>query len=151
MARNRLIQAAERRDDLLGTVLELAGVATGVISLLGREWRRMPDYNETRLLYQRAADVGRDRANADTALVTDRLSPLVAAPDGPRGDELVLSAARRLVHWVADGRPEDGTMSETEVAFARWADAWDSKDHPPELMSELTDRYVEAWTTTLRA
>ncbi|HZM42179.1 MAG TPA: hypothetical protein VFB94_23850, partial [Acidimicrobiales bacterium] len=82
---NRLIEASERRDDLLGDVLSVVGTAAGLASLFRRTWR-LPDPNETRRLYQRAAGVGRDRANADTALVSDRLVPLGCAPDGPQGD-----------------------------------------------------------------
>jgi len=147
---NRLIEASERRDDLLGDVLSVVGTAAGLASLFRRTWR-LPDPNETRRLYQRAASVGRDRANADTALVSDRLVPLGCAPDGPQGDQLVLSAAKRLVRWVADGRPDDGPMSGPEAAFARWAEAWDSEERPPDLMTELTDGYVEAWAATLQA
>jgi hypothetical protein len=147
--RNPLTAASERRDDLVGTMLGLLGTAVGVVSVARQAFREV-DRVETRQLYQRAADVGRDRANADIMLVSERLGPLMAAPDDEQGDELVLAAARRLVAWVAAGRPDDGTMSETEAAFARWADASESKDHPQALMTELTDRYVEAWAATLQ-
>lgn len=140
--------AAERRDDLLAALIGLVGAATWTVSMMVRA-PRLPDPVETCLLYQRAAEVGRDRANADTALVTDRLAPLVCAPDGPQGDELVLAAARRLVAWAATGRPDDGTMADVEATFARWAEVQDTKDHSPALISELNERYIEAWTTTL--
>jgi hypothetical protein len=64
---------------------------------------------------------------------------------------LVLSAAQRLVAWVADGRPDDDSMSDIEVTFARWADVQESKDRSPVGLSEITDRYIEAWATTLQA
>ena len=83
--------------------------------------------------------------------MSDRLVPLGCAPDGPQGDELLLSAAKRLVHWVADGRPDDGTMSGPEAAFARLAEAWDRDERPPDLIAELTNSYVEAWSATLQA
>jgi hypothetical protein len=148
--RNRLIEASERRDDLVGGLLGFAGIAVSMASMLRLGWRHT-EPNEIRRLYQRAAGVGRDRAIADTAVVSDRLAPLAAAPNAPQGDELLLSAAKRLVHWVADGQPDDGTMSEPEAAFARLAEAWDRDEHPPDLIAELTNSYIEAWAATLQA
>jgi hypothetical protein len=55
------------------------------------------------------------------------------------------------VAWVADGRPDDDSMSDIEVTFARWADVQESKDRSPVELSEKTDRYIEAWATTLQA
>jgi hypothetical protein len=103
---NRLVAWSDRRGDLIGTIAGLAGAAAFIVSVF-RRIGGLPDQVETRRLYERAADVGRDRANADTGLVTERLVPLVAAWDGPKGDELVLAASRRLVAWVAAGRPHD--------------------------------------------
>lgn len=147
---NRLIAAAERRLDLLGTIIGLFGAAISTVAILCRVGG-LPDQVETRQLYQRAAGVGRDRGNADIGIVTERLVPLVCAWEGQRGDELVLSAAQRLVAWVADGRPDDDSMLDVEATFARWADVRESKDLSPVVLNELTDRYIEAWATTLQA
>ena len=146
---NRLGAWSDRRGDLVGTVAGLVGAAAFVVSIL-RRIGGLPDQVETRRLYERAADVGRDRANADTGLVTERLVPLVAAWDGPTGDELVLAASRRLVAWVAAGRPHDHRMAGTEAAFTRWVDVQEAKDPSPEALKERTDAYIEAWDASLR-
>jgi hypothetical protein len=145
----RFAARSDRRGDLLGTVAGPVSAATFVVSVF-RRIGGLPNQVETRRLYERAADVGRDQANADTGLVTERLVPLVAAWDGPKGDELVLAAARRLVTWVAAGRPHDHRMAGTEAAFSRWVEVQEAKDRTPQALKERTDAYIEAWDTSLR-
>jgi hypothetical protein len=82
--------------------------------------------------------------------VTERLVRLVAAWDGPKGDELVLAASRRLVAWVAAGRPHDHRVAGIEAAFSRWVDVQEAKDRSPDALKERTDAYIEAWDASLR-
>src|ERR687891_2605162 len=107
------------RPGLVGIIGGVAGAVWMAVSVF-RRVRRLPDQVTTRRLYEQATGVDRDRANADLAIVADRLSPLVSAPDGPQGDALVLGASRRLVAWVAAGRTADEQMSAVEAAFADW-------------------------------
>ncbi|HKE73164.1 MAG TPA: hypothetical protein VKB57_06095 [Acidimicrobiales bacterium] len=147
IGQNPLVAAGERRDDFLGQAMGVLGVVVSVPStLLGLF--RTPDPMDTRRLYQRATGVGRDRANADVNVVIDRLGPLAATTDDQGGDELVRSAARRLVAWVAAGQPDDDDMAGVEAAFARWADVLDARDHSEVELGELTDRCIEAWAVT---
>ena len=76
--------------------------------------------------------------------MAERRVLLVAAWDGPKGDELVLAASRRLVASVAAGRPHDHRMAGIEAAFTRWVDVHEAKDPSPEA-KERTDAYIEAW------
>jgi hypothetical protein len=115
-----------------------------------RRYARLPDQLTTRRLYQQATGVDRDRANADLALVADRLSPLVSAPDGPQGDALVIGASRRLVAWVAAGRGADGQMSAVEGAFARWVQVAEEPDAASEAFVDSLESYVDAWDAALR-
>jgi len=71
-----------------------------------RRVRRLPDQETTRRLYEQATGVDRDRANADLALVADRLSPLVNAPDRPHDDALVLGAPRASSPGWQQGGPQ---------------------------------------------
>ncbi len=104
----------------------------------------------TRRLYEQATGVDRDRANADLALVADRLSPLMSAPDGPQGDALLLGASRHLVAWVAAGRTADEQMSAVEAAFARWVQVAEDDDAAPGALVESLESYVEAWDAAMR-
>lgn len=111
--RNRLLARAEDRRDLIGIIAGVVG-AVGMAVSAFRRYPRLTDQLTTRPLYEQATGAGRDRPNADLALVADRLSPLVGAPDGPQGDALVRGASRRLVAWVAGGRSADEQMSAVE-------------------------------------
>lgn len=147
--RHPLVRAGEERDDLLGQAMGVLGVLVTMPSTLGGLFR-MPDPIETRRLYQQATGLGRDRAFADVNLVIDRLGPLAATSDEQGGDELISSAARRLVAWAAAGRPDDEAMAGVEAAFARWAEVAEAKDRSDAELVELTDRCIEAWAATLR-
>jgi hypothetical protein len=68
-----LVRAQERRG-LLRTGAGVVGGVWMVVSAL-RRYPRLPDQLTTRGLYEQATGVDRDRANADLALVADRLSP----------------------------------------------------------------------------
>jgi hypothetical protein len=111
---------------------------------------RLPDPITTRRLYEQAPGVDRDRANADLALVADRLSPLASAPDGPHGDALVLGASRLLVAWVAAGRTADEQMSAVEAAFAHWVQVAEDDDAAPGALVDRLESYAEAWEAALR-
>jgi hypothetical protein len=115
-----------------------------------RRYPRLPDQLATRRLYEQAAGVDRDRANADLALVTDRLSPLVGTPHGPQGDALVLGASRRLVAWVAAGRSADEQMSAVEAAFAHWVQVAEDDDAAPEAFVDSLESYADAWNAAMR-
>jgi hypothetical protein len=116
--------------------------------------------------YRQVTGCGLDRADADVMLVENRLSLLVAAAAVPGvvppGDarELVGSAARRLVRWVAAARPRDAAMAATTRAYERLADAMRDagRQHPaqarqsaqaPEDVQAAAGAYVEAWRATL--
>jgi hypothetical protein len=116
-----------------------------------RRYPQLPDQLTTRRLYEQATGVDRDRANADLALVADRLSPLVNAPDGPHGDALVLGASRRLVAWVAAGRTADERMSDVEAAFAHWVQLAEEDGAAPEAIMDSLYSYVEAWGAGTRS
>ena len=137
------------RPGLVGIIGGVAGAVWMAVSVF-RRVRRLPDQVTTRRLYEQAAGVDRDRANADLALVADRLSPLVSAPDGPHGDALVLRASRRLVAWVAAGRTADEQMSAVEAAFADWVQVAEDDDAVPGALVESLESYAEAWDAALR-
>jgi hypothetical protein len=137
------------RQGLLGTVAGMVGAVWMAVAALGR-YRRLPDQLTTRRLYELATGIDRDRANADLALVADRLSPLVNAPNGPQGDALVLRASRRLVAWVAAGRPADGHVSDVKAAFAHWVEIAEGERAAPEAIMDGLRSYVEAWDTAVR-
>jgi hypothetical protein len=143
-----LVRAQERRGPL-GTVAGLVGGVWMAVSALG-QYRRLPNQLTTRRLYEQATGVDRDRAHADLALVADRLSPLINAPDGPQGDALVLGAARRLVAWVAAGRTPGGQMSDVEAAFAHWVAISEKDRAAPEAVMDSLESYVEAWDAAVR-
>lgn len=148
--RNRLLVRAEDRRGLIGTIAGVVGTAGMAVSAFPR-YPRLTDQLTTRRLYEQATGVGRDRANADLALVADRLSPLVGASDGPQGDALVRGASRRLVAWVAGGRTADEQMSAVEAAFARWVRlAEDADDAAPEAIVDSLGSYVDAWDAATR-
>jgi hypothetical protein len=145
---NRLLARAEKR----GRIGIIAGVVGGVwmaVSTL-RRYPRVLDQLATRRLYEQATGADRDRANADLALVTDRLSPLVGAPDGPKGDALVLGASRRLVAWVAGGRTADEQMLAVEAAFARWVQLTEDDDAASGAIMGSLESYVHAWDVAAR-
>jgi hypothetical protein len=137
------------RPGLLGVIGGVAGAVWMAVSVF-RRVRRLPDQVTTRRLYEQATGLDRDRANADLALVADRLSPLVSAPDGPHGDALVLGASRRLVAWVAAGRTADEQMSDVEAAFAHWVQVAEDDDAAPGARVESLESYAEAWDAALR-
>jgi hypothetical protein len=137
------------RPGLLGIIGGVAGAVWMAVSVF-RRVRRLPDQVTTRRLYEQATGLDRDRANADLALVADRLSPLVSAPDGPHGDALVLRASRRLVAWVAAGRTADEQMSDVEAAFAHWVQVAENDDAAPGARVESLESYAEAWDAALR-
>jgi hypothetical protein len=114
-----------------------------------RRYPRLPDQLTTRRLYEQATGVDRDRANADLALVADRLSPLVNAPDGSQGDALVIGASRRLVAWVAAGRAA-GQMSAVEAAFAHWVQVAEEPNVASEALVDSLESYIDAWDAALR-
>jgi hypothetical protein len=137
------------RPGLVGIIGGVAGAVWMAVSVF-RRVRRLPDQVTTRRLYEQATGVDRDRANADLAIVADRLSPLVSAPDGPQGDALVLKASRRLVAWVAAGRTADEQMSAVEAAFADWVQVAEDDDAVPGALVESLESYAEAWDAALR-
>jgi hypothetical protein len=145
---SRLLARAEKRRGRIGIIAGVVGGVWMAVSTL-RRYPRVPDQLATRRLYEQATGADRDRANADLALVTDRLSPLVAAPDGPKGDALVLGASRRLVAWVAGGRTADEQISAVETAFARWVQLTEDDDATSEAMRSL-ESYVHAWDVATR-
>lgn len=147
--RHPLVKAGEGRDDLLGQAIGVLGVLVTMPSTMVGLFRT-PDPIETRRMYQQATGLGRDRAMADVDVVIDRLGPLAATGDEQGGDELISAAARRLVGWVAAGRPDDDAMAGVEAAFARWAEVLETRDRSDAELVELTDRYIEAWAATLR-
>src|ERR687898_238525 len=146
---SRLLARAEKRRGAVGTVAGVVGGVWMAVSTL-RRYPRVPDQLATRRLYEQATGADRDRANADLALVSDRLSPLVAAPDGPEGDALVLGASRRLVAWVAGGRTADEQMSAVEAAFARWVQLTEDDDATSEAIMRSLESYVHAWDVATR-
>lgn len=147
---NRLLAVAEERQGLIGIIAGVVGAAGMAVSTL-RRYPRPTDQLTTRRLYEQATGVDRDRANADLALVADRLAPLVGAPDGPQGDALVRGASRRLVAWVAEDRTGDEQMSAVEAAFARWVQlAEDADDAAPEAIVDSLGSYVDAWGAATR-
>lgn len=146
---NRLLRLAERRQGLTGILAGVVGAAAMGVSAL-RRIPRLPDRLSTRRLYDQATGVDRDQANADVDLVADRLSPLVNAPDGPQGDALVRIASRRLVAWVAGGRPDDAQMSGVEAAFAQWVGISEQDDPEPHAVLHSVEAHVEAWEATTR-
>jgi hypothetical protein len=146
---NRLLRRAEEGQGLMSTIAGVIGAIGMAISTLRRA-TRLPDQLTTRRLYEQAAGVDRDRANADLGLVTDRLSPLVSAPDGPQGDALVLGPARRLVAWVAADRTADERMVAVEAAFARWVPVSEQDDAAPKALAESAESYAAAWEVAVR-
>ena len=84
---SRLLARAEKRRGPVGTIAGVVGGVWMAVSTL-RRYPRLAERLTTRRLYEQVTGVDRDRANADLALVADRLSPLVGAPDGPQGDAL---------------------------------------------------------------
>jgi hypothetical protein len=147
---NRLLARAEERRGLIGTIAGLVGGLWMAVSAF-RRYPRLPDQLTTRRLYEHATGADRDRANADLALVADRLSPLVGASDGPQGDALLLGASRRLVAWVAAGRTADEQMSAVEAAFADWVQVVEDDAAAPEAIVDKLESYAYAWDAALRS
>jgi hypothetical protein len=143
-----LVRPQERRG-LLGTGADVVSGVWMVVSAL-RRYPRLPDQLTTRRLCEQATGVDRDRANADLALVADRLSPLANAPNGPQGDALVLGASRRLVSWVAGSRPADGQMSDVEAAFTHSVELAEKDRAAPEVIMDSLESHVEAWDAAVR-
>jgi hypothetical protein len=146
---SRLLARAEKRRGRIGIIAGVVGGVWMAVSTL-RRYPRVPDQLATRRLYEQATGADRDAANADLALVSDRLSPLVTAPDGPKGDALVLGASRRLVAWVAGGRTADEQMSAVEAAFARWVQLTEDDDATSEAIMRSLESYVHAWDVATR-
>jgi hypothetical protein len=146
---SRLLARAEKRRGPVGIIAGVVGGVWMAVSTL-RRYPRLADQLTTRRLYEQATGVDRDRANADLALVADRLSPLVSAPDGPQGDALVLGASRCLVAWVAAGRTADRQMSAVEAAFADWIQVAEDHDPDSEAFVDSLGSYVDAWDAALR-
>jgi hypothetical protein len=146
---NRLLARAEKRPGPAGIIAGVLAAAWMAVSAFGR-YPRLPDQLTTRRLYEQATGVDRDRANADLALVADRLSPLVSAPDGLQGDALVIGASRRLVAWVTAGRSADGQMSAVEAAFAHWVQVAEGPDAASQALVDSLESYVDAWDAALR-
>jgi hypothetical protein len=146
---NRLLARAEKRRGPAGIIAGVIAAAWMAVSAF-RRYPRPPDQLITRRLHEQATDVDRDWANADLALVADRLSPLVSAPDGPQGDALVIGASRRLVAWVAAGRSADGQMSAVEAAFAHWLQVAEEPDVASEALVQSLESYIDAWDAALR-
>jgi len=146
---NRLVARAEERRGLVGIMAFVVG-AVGMAVSVFRRYPRLTDQLTTRRLYEQATGVDRDRANADVALVADRLAPLVGAPYGSRGDALVLGASRRLVAWVAAGRTDDEQVSNIEAAFAHWVQVAEHNDPAPDAFVNSLDSYVDAWEAATR-
>jgi hypothetical protein len=96
---SRLLARAEKRRGRIGIIAGVVGGVWMAVSTL-RRYPRVPDQLATRRLYEQATGADRDRANADLALVTDRLSPLVGARLAQRA-RAGAWASRRLVAWVA--------------------------------------------------
>ena len=144
-----LVRAGEERGLVVGIIAGVVGAVWMAVSIL-RRLPRLPDPMTTRRLYEQATGVDRDRANADLALVADRLSPLVSARDGPQGDALVLGASRRLVAWVAAGRTADEQMSAVEAAFAHWVQVAEDDDAAPGALVDSLESYAEAWDAAMR-
>ena len=144
-----LVRAGEERGLVVGIIAGVVGAVWMAVSVL-RRLPRLPDPMTTRRLYEQATGVDRDRANADLALVADRLSPLMSAPDGPQGDALLLGASRRLVAWVAAGRTADEQMSAVEAAFAHWVQVAEDDDAAPGAVVESLESYAEAWDAAMR-
>jgi hypothetical protein len=146
---NRLLAYAEERQGLVGITAFAVG-AVGMAVSIFRRYPRVPDQLTTRRLYEQATGVDRDRANADLALVADRLSPLVSAPEGSQGDLLVRGASRRLVAWVAAGRTDDEQMSNIEAAFAQWVQVSEHDDSAPDAFVNSLESYLDAWEAATR-
>jgi hypothetical protein len=146
---NRLVARAEERRGLVG-IMAFVVSAVGMAVSVFRRYPRLTDRLTTRRLYEQATGVDRDRANADVALVADRLAPLVGAPYGSRGDALVLGASRRLVAWVAAGRTDDEQVSNIEAAFAHWVQVAEHNDPVPDAFVNSLDSYVDAWEAATR-
>jgi hypothetical protein len=153
LTNNPLDAWAERRGGRVGKIVGFVGAVTMGIRFVVTH--RPPDVRTTRAtrrLYQQATGVDRDRAHADVAVVSDRLSPLVAvAPAGPRGDDLVVAASRRLVAWVAAGRPADDQMAGVEAAFARWVQFAEGDAATPSALVEAAESCVAAWEAVVRS
>lgn len=145
---NRLLARAEKRRGPAGIIAGVIAAAWMAVSAF-RRYPRLPDQLTTRRLYEQATGVDRDRANADLALVADRLSPLVNAPDGSQGDALVIRASRRLVAWVAAGRAA-GQMSAVEAAFAHWVQVAEEPNVASEALVDSLESYIDAWDAARR-
>lgn len=146
---NRVLVRAEGRGGPVGLMAGLAGGVAMAVSTV-RRVRRMPDEVSTRRLYEHGAGVDRDRAIADLAFLADRLSPLALAPDGRAGDARVRAASRRLVRWVAAGRPRDDEVSSIETAFAHYVQTAEDDEASGEAKQAGLEPYVDAWDTVLR-
>jgi len=146
---NRLDAWAERRDGRVGKIVGFVGAMAMAVRVVATV--RRPDVRATRRLYEQATGVDRDQANADVAVVSERLSPLVVvAPAGPRGDDLVVAVSRRLVAWVAAGRPVDEEMAGVEAAFARWVQVAEDDAVTSSALVAPAESCVAAWEAVVR-
>ena len=102
-------------------------------------------------LYADATGFEEARARSDMLFVQDRLVVCAQGNDPDRG--LVTRVARRLVHWVAEGRPVDPQLA---VAEARYATLMEfNKGRPRAWKSSrsaaLEEAYREAWRDALES
>jgi hypothetical protein len=110
--------------------------------------------------YRQVTGFDRARAEADLALVDHRLGALVAAlaagpgpgPAPADARDLVGRAARRLVRWVAAGRPHDDALAPTLRAYDALMDVVEAPATPEEGALEAAGTaYIGAWRATLGA
>jgi hypothetical protein len=146
---NRLMAYAEDRRGVIGIMAGVVGAIEMAVSMI-RQIVRLPDQDTTRRLYAQATGVGRDQGAADLAVVADRLSPLMHAPNGAQGDALVRAASRRLVAWVAAGRPHDEQVAGVEAAFAQWIEVAEHDSPDPDGLVQVAESYVAAWEAATR-
>ncbi len=86
---------------------------------MGRAARdRGEDFLEAVPLYAHATGFDQAQARTDMLFVQDRL--VMCTSEADQGDTgLVHQVARRLVHWLAEGRPADPRVALTEVDYAK--------------------------------
>ena len=62
----------------------------------------------------------------------------------------MVAASRRLVAWVAAGRPADEQMAGVEAAFARWVQVAEDDAASPSALVEPAESCVAAWEAVVR-
>jgi len=153
---------ARRLVDRGGTVGTVAGAALAlgftVLATVAtvRTVRAGVGRTDVRTPYRDVTGFGRERSEADLALVDHRLSALVAAlelgpaPTPADARDLVGGAARRLVRWVAAGRPHDDALAPTLRAYDAVMDVMEAPAAAEEGDLEAAGAaYVGAWRATL--